>query len=144
MFTVRNSFVAVLVTGAILAPSALAQGGPGGGGGGAGGGGGGGGGGRGGGGVTAPTQFPPAACDGSLDGPTTLGTVVTLPIRDANCLSLLITPTGITVSAVTAAPGWTVDVKRDQPDEIDVIWTNVANPALTHEYRRSQNSVRVS
>ena len=62
----------------------------------------------------------------------------------ACCLSLLVSPTGITVSGVTAAPGWTFNVKRDQPDQIDVLWTNVANPALTHEYRRSQNSVRVS
>jgi hypothetical protein len=48
------------------------------------------------------------------------------------------------VWAVTAAPGWTFNVKRDQPDQIDVIWTNVANPAATHEYRRSGTSVRVS
>jgi hypothetical protein len=128
MFTVRPSLVAALAAGAILAPSALAQGGPGGGGGGA----------------PTPTQFPAAACDGSGDGPNALGTVVTVPIRDANCLSLLASPSGITVWAVTAAPGWTFNVKRDQPDEIDVVWTNVANPALTHEYRRSQTNVRVS
>jgi hypothetical protein len=137
MLTIRNSLVAALVASAILAPSAFAQGGPGGGGGGAGGGGAGGG-------ATVPTQFPPAACDGSGDGPNALGTVVTIPIRDANCLSLLVSPTGITVAAVTAAPGWTFNVKRDEPDQIDVLWTNVSNPALTHEYRRSQNSVRVS
>jgi hypothetical protein len=80
----------------------------------------------------------------SGDGPNALGTVVTVPIRDASCLSLLVSPTGITVWAVTATPDWTFNVKRDEPDQIDVLWTNVANPALTHEYRRSQNSVRVS
>lgn len=127
MSTIRNS----LVAGAILAPSALAQGGPGGGGGG-------------GGGATAPTAFPPAACDGSADGPNALGSVVTIPIRDANCLSLLVSPTGITPWAVTAAPGWTFNVKRDEQDRIGVVWTNVADPILTHEYRRDQNSVRVS
>jgi hypothetical protein len=103
-----------------------------------------GGGGGGGGGAPVPTQFPAAACNGSGDGANALGTVVTVPIRDANCLSLLVSPNGITVWAVTAAPGWTFNVKRDQLDEIDVFWTNVANPALTHEYRRSQNNVRVS
>ena len=131
MSTIRNSLVAALVAGAILAPSALAQGGPGGGGGG-------------GGGATAPTAFPPAACDGSADGPNALGSVVTIPIRDANCLSLLVSPTGITPWAVTAAPGWTFNVKRDEQDRIGVVWTNVADPILTHEYRRDQNSVRVS
>lgn len=133
MFTVRKSLVAALVASAIVAPSAFAQGGPGGGGGGGGGGG-----------ATAPTQFPAADCNGSSDGPNALGAVVTIPIRDANCLSLLVSPTGITLWAVTAAPDWTFNVKRDEPDQIDVLWTNVANPALTHEYRRSQNSVRVS
>jgi hypothetical protein len=142
VFTVRSSVVAALVASAIFAPSALAAGGgPGGGGGGGAGGGGGGGGG----GVPTPTQFPAAVCNGSADGPNAFGSVVTVPIRDANCLSLLVSPTGITVWAVTAATGYTFNVKRDQPDNIDVIWTNAANPLLDHEYQRSPNNgVRVN
>jgi hypothetical protein len=61
-----------------------------------------------------------------------------VPIRDANCLSLLVSPSGsISLWAVTAAPGWADNVKRAQGDQIDVIWSNVANRLLTHEYRRS-------
>ena len=132
--------VALMFAGPLSVARASGPGGGGAGGGGAGGGGG------------APAQtFPAAACDGSLDGPAAGATLVTIqmPVVAANCFTVLVDAArNTTLEAISAAPGWTDTVKKAEVDNLDLVWTNTANPLLTHEYRLSgvapNISIRVS
>jgi hypothetical protein len=124
MSLARKSFVAALLASAVLAPSALAKGGPGGGGAP----------------PAPPTTFPPAVCFASSPAPN----VFEIPLAAGNCLSLQEAANGdITLDGISAGPGYTFDVKKNAVNEVDVIFSN-GNPLQTHEYRRSGTSVRVS
>jgi hypothetical protein len=121
MFAVRRSLVVALVASAALAPSAFAKGG---------------GGGGGGGGSTPPVQPTPAVCDTSGDGTFSFGTISTSPVYDAGCLTLQGTDSGLALWKVTAAPGWSYDIKNSGGTDgrIDVTWTN-GSTGQRHEVR---------
>lgn len=67
-----------------------------------------------GGGSTPPPTFTQAECDYSQDGITADGaSIVTMPVKTAGCVSLIVTATTIQLQSVSAEPGWTYTVKSN-------------------------------
>src|SRR5690349_22900274 len=69
---------------------------------------------KGGGGGATPPPPAQAACDYSRDGVTANGTrIVTMPVSDAGCVSIVSTATTLSLYAVAPARDWTYTVKSN-------------------------------
>jgi hypothetical protein len=83
-----------------------------------------------GGGSTPPPPVTQAACDYSRDGSTANGAqILTMPVQDAGCVSIVSSAATLKLYAVTAAHGWTYTVKSNGRGTNSRVEVQFQNPA---------------